>query len=478
MRTQGLLRIFLLIILIPSGLWANYFDVYGSGSRSSAMGNVGVSSSTDYHGTYYNPATLVLADRAVGIGTTFAIKSLQVNLSPRPDGYDIPDLGTQSPAIPLAYRLRSRMNQDEYHQTLGLFAGANTDLGTERLRLSFLAFLPMYQNASDDITSFSQEKEQFFSNQLGHSLIGGRIEHFMMNLGFAYRLYPWLSLGVGVNIMPNAKTDNYIYMDDPAQQDKIDLNLGSKVGTSWKANAGFLFIPNDSFRMGLGFREHHYFRISGQNEIQIRGLQNSDAYPIIQYINIINNYSPRQMYWGMTWIKKKWLLSSDLIYNVWSMYLDDHGNKSDQFKDTFSPRLGIEYQFYDDQKIRMGYAYQPSPIIDQTGRTNYVDNDRSMISLGSGHQITFVNTKLQLSWHVQFHYLHGREVIKKISGPSPNCAQGVNVVCDEVPDDTINPNTGKPWASAQGLQTGNPGFPGYSSGGWISQFGLELSWIF
>jgi hypothetical protein len=47
-------------------------------------------------------------------------------------------------------------------------------------------------------------------------------------------------------------------------------------------------------------------------------------------------------------------------------------------------------------------------------------------------------------------------------------------VCDEVPDTTVDPVTGKTMAQAQGLQTGNPGFPGFLSFGTILAFGLDL----
>ncbi len=470
---------FLLGILDLNPLYADHFDVYGSGSRASAMGNVGASIANDYHGTHYNPATLVLADRAVGTGMTFALKSLQVNLSPRPSGYDLPDLGPNSPAVPTSYRLRSRRNTDENDQNLGVFVGANTDLGTEQFRLSFLAFLPVYQNSSLSMTSFNQEKEQYFSNQLPFTLLGGRMEHFMLEIGFAYHFLPWLSIGVSNRMMPNAQTNNYVYMDDPSQQDRIDLNLGLNTSTVWQPQLGILIFPSQSpFRIGAGFREEHAFKIVGINEIQVRGLQNGEGYPVIQKMNILTNYSPRQIYWSGSWIKDEWLISSDLVYSIWSMYRNEHNEKANHYLDTLSTRFGIEYKYQENQKLRFGYAYHPSPVPNQTGRTNDVDNDRSMLSLGSGHQIEFKNTKLQLSWHFQFHYLHPRTTIKDASNIASSCTDEVQTLCDELPDQTINPSTGKPWPQAQGLQTGNPGFPGFASGGWLTQFGLELSWVF
>jgi hypothetical protein len=47
------------------------------------------------------------------------------------------------------------------------------------------------------------------------------------------------------------------------------------------------------------------------------------------------------------------------------------------------------------------------------------------------------------------------------------------LVKDEVPDD--GQVGGEPIAGAAGLQTNNPGWPGFTSQGWITTFGLYLT---
>jgi long-chain fatty acid transport protein len=70
------------------------------------------------------------------------------------------------------------------------------------------------------------------------------------------------------------------------------------------------------------------------------------------------------------------------------------------FEDRLVPRLGAEYVlgFGARRKVsgsdvelplvqipvRAGYAYERSPVPDQTGRTNFVDADRHTVSLGAG----------------------------------------------------------------------------------------------
>ena len=66
-----------------------------------------------------------------------------------------------------------------------------------------------------------------------------------------------------------------------------------------------------------------------------------------------------------------------------------------------------------------------------------------------------------------------RETRKLLGEDNTACAPGVTVVCDEVPDDA---GDGDPRAA--GLQTGNPGFPGFSSGGLLFIAGLQAIWSY
>ena len=109
--------------------------------------------------------------------------------------------------------------------------------------------------------------------------------------------------------------------------------------------------------------------------------------------------------------------------------------------------------------------YKPTPVPLQTGRTNYVDNDR----LGCGAAASTTRSRCSAR---RARGRAGRGATALLPAtrtssrrrPSPD---GLNhtpaLVADEVPDDSQV--AGEPLAGTRGLQTNNPGWPGFGSSG-------------
>ena len=466
----------LTVLATASPAFANGFDLYGMGSRGTAMGNAGLTTAEDYSALYYNPAAMVLGGSTVGGGLFLTPNGLDIRLSDRPDGYDIPNLGTNSPAIPTEFRLRERSDPETPRPHASIFGGATSDLGIEGLRFGVAAMLPV--STSDDVVSaFNDEREQYFSNTLRWDLIGTRVEHPYVLFGAAYQPTDWISIGLGASYLPSTQLNNFVLLPDLTRQDEIDLNVGLSIPSHFAPHVGIMVMPRENVRAGITWRETQRLRLVGENEIQVRGLQESeDDFPFIQEIDIVLWYSPRQFAAGMSWNNDTLLLSLDVTYTVWSDFVDNH-NVNPGFSDTFTPRLGAEIQGPGSMVYRMGLVYEQSPVPDQTGRTNFVDNDRLVASIGTGHRFQMGEGYLNFSWHLQPHFLLPRETVKSNAGDE-DCEPGVTDICDEVPENTINPATDEPFPEAQGLQTGNPGFPGFSSGGWLLNAGVEVSWDF
>src|SRR4029078_2322936 len=110
---------------------------------------------------------------------------------------------------------------------------------------------------------------------------------------------------------------------------------------------------------------------------------------------------------------------------------------------------------------------------DQTGRTNYVDNARAAASAG----LEWRSGRWRVGLKAQAPGLAPRETPKLAPPPAPD---GVNrtpqLVTDEVPDDAVV--GGQPLPGREGLQTNTPGWPGFSSEGWLFGGGVTAAVIF
>jgi long-chain fatty acid transport protein len=148
-----------------------------------------------------------------------------------------------------------------------------------------------------------------------------------------------------------------------------------------------------------------------------------------------------------------------------------------RFNDSYSLAGGFEYQLRPGTWLRSGMAWHPSPVPDQTGRTNYVDNDRIVAALGAGNEFRLWENRFQVDLGMQMHALLARQTIKSLPGRAAACTVDNRAICDEVPDTKVD----TPVQSAtqtKGLQTGNPGFPGFSSGGYMLSAGVDVRWLF
>ncbi len=157
----------------------------------------------------------------------------------------------------------------------------------------------------------------------------------------------------------------------------------------------------------------------------------------------------------------------------WSTYKDRHGQSPGSvygeqygFGDTLIYAVGVRHK-YKNVRAYVDWQYAPTPVPDQTGRSNYVDSDRYGVAFGGDFDVTVGGVHLRPGLQLVAYRLVWRDVVKN---PSQ--------IIDEVPDDSRNSQTGDPLAGAKGLQTNNPGYPGFGSEGWIYGGTASLSVIF
>lgn len=429
----------------------------------------------DSSAVFASPAMIAFSDASVDLGIIGAVNRLRTRLSPRPDGYDAPDLGSGSPVIPYGYRLNPREMDSGSDGMFGFQVGVINSLGLDWFRLGALVFLPT-AGIGNQYTYFADEREQYFSNALQSEFYNKRLNTQQALIVGAVRPFSWLGLSGGIRMAFAVRTDNLVLIPDSEDQSVqyMDLRTETTLDAAPIAGAAVRFWE-DKLRVSATYRHPLSSTIRGTNLIQIRGFQGTEDFPLEQVISSTVLFMPRQVAGSVAGRIGPVSLVADLTWNQWSDYLDTHDAIAG-FNDTLNYSLGAEVQIAPDAQVRTGVGYRPSPVPPQTGRTNYVDNDMWILGLGATKSFKLMRYELEISAFAQLQAAVDRSTTKTRLAVHPVCAPGVTELCDEVPDSTTAPNSTEPAPEAQGLQTGNPGFPGFSSGGWIGAAGAQITW--
>ena len=161
-----------------------------------------------------------------------------------------------------------------------------------------------------------------------------------------------------------------------------------------------------------------------------------------------------------------WELGISGVWTQWSQYRDRHGERPlDTWHDTVTVGLGWALE-RSHRRFLAELGVAPSPVPKQVGRTNYVDNTRLAASSGIEVPVSINHADYAAGLYVQGQFMLPQSVTKRSDAAHP--------VLDEVPDAAVDLVHGQPLPGASGLQTNNPGYPGYTSCGTILGVALVL----
>lgn len=433
--------------------FATPLDHFGiSGAQQSTAGGT-VASSSGAIDVLTNPALLTDFGPHVTFGMTTVFDRSSILLMPRPNGYD--PVGYDERLIERADTLGERRSY--------AFVGGQFVLLPRRVYASVVGIFPA-AGVSNIGSHFSDETEQYFSNQLNFARFGRRLSSEIFGAGVSYRFSDRLSFGVSTLILPQVASQNDVYTPNAVEPSTAMINLDTQSSTAMGVVVGLKYLPVDGLSLGVSFRDELTGRIQGRNLIQINGAQ-ADT-PFEQAFTIVSDTLPATISIGGKWT---WETGSFIElggrYVAWSNAVDGHGDPMGM-TDIIEGNLGGGLSFDDgDNELRLGAGWRPSPTPEQSGRTNYVDNDRLVFAGGSAHRFRLGERLIKVGLSVQVHLLLPEETHKSLSGGFGVCGTQADGVCDEVPNQA-------------GLQTGNPGFPGYTHGGHFLVVGLDAQWYF
>jgi len=325
-------------------------------------------------------------------------------------------------------------------------------------------------------SSYPDEREQYFSNSLHAELYGDRLKPISMAFASGLRLTDSLSIGLGATLGFRALADAPVFVADAGSLQDVQINTN--------VDATVSLIPHGGISWRIARRLHLTGTLHAPQKFEIEaGFKYLLATGIEQgsKLRFVYAYMPWQAGSGLAWNflrwgSASWTVSGSVLYARWSQYIDRHAERplsAYPWADTLSGTAGLSCD-YDTLSLALDGQYKPTPVPLQTGRTNYVDNDRAGLSMSVRYRFRWLDTDLALGAQLQGFRMIERHQSKL---KTPTNAKGENrtpeLVADEVPDDALISR--KPVAGREGLQTNNPGWPGFSSMGWVTSAGLYLS---
>jgi hypothetical protein len=494
MRASHAAVVILLLLLVPraantSPLFELAGGTTGTGSFNARVTGAGAPS------TYFNPALLAFAPQSFELGVLVLSDQISTTLDGRQRGnvplalgaFDayvdgvpiskntIPtqwlERGCPEPTCspPFAARPRQAAGSSgvtRAYQILGLVS----HLVKDKLVLGLHALLP-YGEFTTAKAFYNDEREQFFTNSLHPELYSDRMTATSLAFGAALRLVPELSFGLSftLSLVNAAEANTYV----PNSTDYEQLLVSTDVGVTASVAPHFAvtWAPVDETRVSAALHTVQKLEINTQIAAILPGGNESGTTR-----SSVHSYMPWIISVGM---HQKVLqvgrhelgVAGTVSYSNWSSYVDRHGESPDRygsrfaFRDTLSGSLGLRHATQVFGSF-LDVAYQPSPVPPQTGRSNYVDNDRLSMSIGAERTFELFGLKFRPSAQLQAHRLLPRYQRKNDA-----------LIRDELPDEAET-LAGDPVPGRRGLQTNNPGWPGFASEGWIFGGSVALALMF
>jgi hypothetical protein len=522
----------LLLATISSADASPLFElVGGQGEQAGLSARVTGASAAS---TYFNPALLPRARPGFRFGVLVLSDQISIHLRARPAGADIPDTigdavhdvsydefattsfpttwledGCSTCPSELPARPRQAVNTSGNttpYQAIGLVV----PLWRERLVLGLHTLLPIGSFTTTH-AFYNDEREQHFSNSLHPELYADRLKATSFAFGAGSQVHDRVALGVSFTLrMRNvASAPNF----ESGSGSLDNLLVASEVGVeiSLAPHVGAVFSPHERVRIAATLHSPQSLDIETEFSTTVPNGSTDQSTK-----RFTHAYMPWTFGLGAEWdaVRRAGTslgLAVSLKHARWSAYRDRHdeaphiiqsvpacttdagGDTSCatrdlvfpayRFANTFAPSLGVRYA-RPTLGAHFDVSWEPTPVPAATGRRNYVDNSRLGVSTGAEFAISLWGRPARVGAQVLTHYLVPREVDKNPyqAHPIPNPAErpeddieADSQVIDELPDDAVNRSTGLAMAGREGLQSNNPGWPGWNSEGWVFGGGVTLA---
>lgn len=351
--------------------------------------------------------------------------------------------------------------QHRAYQTVGLIA----PLFKNRAVLGLFAMIPLGEFTTAK-AFYNDEREQYFSNSLHPELYGDRLTATSLAFGGGIRVRPDLSVGATFTLSLANEAAAPVYVSNLDNLDTVLLDSDIAVKASVAPHFGVAWDPMRKLRVVGTVHSPQAFKIAtGFNYTLATGDEQSTT------LQFTHSYMPLTVAVGGVYGVTDALSATAVVnYARWSQYRDRHDTRPGgeyPWSDTLSIAAGARYQ-RDGLTARLDATFVPTPVPPQTGRSNYVDSDRVGAAGGVERRFRLWGSNFRAGIDVLAQRVMYRHVTKFVDPTNPELVQ------DEIPDDAVDV-LGTALPIRTGLQTNNPGFPGFASGGWILGSGIRVA---
>jgi hypothetical protein len=307
---------------------------------------------------------------------------------------------------------------------------------------------------------YNDEREQFFSNSLHPELYSDRLTATSLAFGAGSRPFRRLSVGLSFTLSLTNNASALSYVRDPVDYNKLLLDNKVSVTTAVAPHAGVTYTPIDRLRLSATFHSEQKLVLkTGISATLPSGAEShtvlTEVHDFVPWTLAIGgdlDLNPGAEHAvGVVWTA---------AYEAWSEYVDRHGQSPSVYGDAFAWKDVVSASVggrYTHRALRgfLDVSFHPSPVPLQTGRSNYVDNDRLGFMAGSDYTVHVLGRRLRFGISAQVQSLLWRYQAKNDA-----------LIRDEFPDGAVDKSL-HPLPGSAGLQTNNPGWPGFGSAGWI-----------
>jgi long-chain fatty acid transport protein len=478
------------------------FETYGA---SNTLGGFNARvSSPSAASAYFNPALLPRAPRGIVLGTFFGYDAISIDLGRRSARNDLSEVGAgkyrggDQIALPTSWiedgcdpatggqcisklRARRRQAHGSSHQlrpyaTVGLV----TPLFGKYLTAGLYTVLPLkvFTRAS---TFYVDEREQYFSNSLHPELYSDRLEAISLATALGSQLTDALAIGLSLSIgMVNHAVGSTYVADSNDFDESLRISTELSVKLRLEPHAAIAYTPSPAWSLSATLHSPQKFEVVTRPSTTLPVGQAQQATR-----RAVHDWLPWRAALGLHWdflrsTRSVWGVTGNAMFARWSRYENRHGERPRvdfEWRDTVAGSLGLRHTLRARLHSLLDVSYVPSPVPLQSGRDNYVDNDRAVVQLGSEYELPKLGeATLKLGLSAQLHWLRPRTQHKL--DPTKLPPDYPQLVVDEWADDQADSITGEVYTEAKGLQTNNPGWPGFGSRGLLAALSFTISVLY